>query len=255
MISNNSLSKSMCVSYLQSSNMSHDGRLTVVRLSFDCRSKLLKLVTVLALLLTVGVGQMWGTDEVYKTLTFPDDNSSSNGLTSNQYTSTWTATIDDDSWSISNFNNNNWNNSWAYIKAGPKNTTSTGTIATSAAYSSAVTKVVIDGSFNAASSSEITSTKLIIASNSVFTADKVEVTGPTTFTDGEMTFNVASPAANRYYKLEVTVNNKTPSGSKGKNGLFQVNSVTYYVAGCTSLASINGSIFLTNAKSLVRTFI
>ena len=191
---------------------------------------------------------MWGTDEVYKTLTFPDDNSSSNGLTSNQYTSTWTATIDDDSWSISNFNNNNWNNSWAYIKAGPKNTTSTGTIATSAAYSSAVTKVVIDGSFNAASSSEITSTKLIIASNSVFTADKVEVTGPTTFTDGEMTFNVASPAANRYYKLEVTVNNKTPSGSKGKNGLFQVNSVTYYVAGCTSLASINGSISLSNGK-------
>lgn len=60
MISNNSLSKSMCVSYLQSSNMSHDGRSTVVRLSFDCRSKLLKLVTVLALLLTVGVGNVWG---------------------------------------------------------------------------------------------------------------------------------------------------------------------------------------------------
>ena len=60
MISNNSLSKSMCVSYLQSSNMSHDGRLTVVRLSFDCRSKLLKLVTILALLLTVGVGNVWG---------------------------------------------------------------------------------------------------------------------------------------------------------------------------------------------------
>ena len=61
MISNNSLSKSMCVSYLQSSNMSHDGRLTVVRPSFDCRSKLLKLVSVLVILLTVGVGNVWGT--------------------------------------------------------------------------------------------------------------------------------------------------------------------------------------------------
>lgn len=60
MISNNSLSKSMCVSYLQSSNMSHDGRSTVVRPSFDCRSKLLKYITVLALLLTVGVGNVWG---------------------------------------------------------------------------------------------------------------------------------------------------------------------------------------------------
>ena len=63
MISNNSLSKSMCASYLQSSNMSHDHRLTVVRPSFDCRSKLLKLVTVLALLLTVGVGNVWGADQ------------------------------------------------------------------------------------------------------------------------------------------------------------------------------------------------
>lgn len=60
MVSNNSLSKSMCMSYLQSSNMSHDGRLTIVRPSFDCRSKLLKLVTVLALLLTIGVGNAWG---------------------------------------------------------------------------------------------------------------------------------------------------------------------------------------------------
>ena len=62
MISNNSLSKSMCASYLQSSKMSHDHRLTVVRPSFDCRSKLLKLVTVLALLLTIGSGNVWGAD-------------------------------------------------------------------------------------------------------------------------------------------------------------------------------------------------
>ena len=52
----------MCASYLQSSNMSHDHRSTIVRPSFDCRSKLLKIVTVLALLLTVGVGNVCGTD-------------------------------------------------------------------------------------------------------------------------------------------------------------------------------------------------
>ena len=40
--------------------MSHDHRLTVVRPSFDCRSKLLKYITVLALLLTIGVGSVWG---------------------------------------------------------------------------------------------------------------------------------------------------------------------------------------------------
>ena len=81
MISNNSLSKSMCVSYLQSSNMSHDGRLTVVRPSFDCRSKLLKLVTVLALLLTVGVGNVWGAEEIAYTLTCPKNTSGSNYAT------------------------------------------------------------------------------------------------------------------------------------------------------------------------------
>ena len=223
------------------SSQSRVDYLSLVSRQSDLLTYVGRIAAILVLCLTIGVGNAWGTDEVYKTLTFPDDNSSSNGLTSNQYTSTWTAIIDDDSWSISNFNNNNWNNSWAYIKAGPKNTTSTGTITTSAAYSSAVTKVVIVGSFSTASSSEITSTKLIIASNSSFTADKVEITGPTTFTDGEMTFNVASPAANRYYKLEVTVNNKTPSGKSGTNGLFVVNSVTYYVAGCTSLGTINWS--------------
>ena len=71
MISNNSLSKSMCVSYLQSSNMSHDGRSTVVRLSFDCRSKLLKLVSVLVILLTIGSGNVWGETE---TSTFTSKN-------------------------------------------------------------------------------------------------------------------------------------------------------------------------------------
>jgi len=45
----------------QSNDVGYDCRLTVVRPSFDCRSTLLKLVTVLVLVLTVGVGQMLGT--------------------------------------------------------------------------------------------------------------------------------------------------------------------------------------------------
>lgn len=40
--------------------MSHDHRSTIVRPSFDRRSTMLKLVTVLALLLTIGVGNVWG---------------------------------------------------------------------------------------------------------------------------------------------------------------------------------------------------
>lgn len=53
---------------LQSNDAICDGRLTVVRLSFDCRSKLLKYITVLALLLTIGVGNVWG-DETFTRVT------------------------------------------------------------------------------------------------------------------------------------------------------------------------------------------
>ena len=65
MISNNSLSKSMCVSYLQSSNMSHDHRSTVVRPSFDCRLSMLKLCSVLVFVLMVGVGDVWADISLY----------------------------------------------------------------------------------------------------------------------------------------------------------------------------------------------
>ena len=54
---------------LQSNDVGYDCRSTVVRPSFDCRSTLLKLVTVLVLVLTVGVGNVWGTTE---TITLSD---------------------------------------------------------------------------------------------------------------------------------------------------------------------------------------
>ena len=44
----------------QSKDVVHDCRSTVARPSFDCRSTMLKLVTVLVLVLTIGVGNAWG---------------------------------------------------------------------------------------------------------------------------------------------------------------------------------------------------
>ena len=51
----------------QSSDVSLDCRSAVVRPSFDCRFSLLKMVAVWVLVLTVGVGNMWGTDYVQMT--------------------------------------------------------------------------------------------------------------------------------------------------------------------------------------------
>ena len=44
----------------------------------------------------------------YKVLTFPDEGTKGNAVSS--YTATWEATIGEDIWTIVNFNTNKWNN-------------------------------------------------------------------------------------------------------------------------------------------------
>lgn len=70
-----------------------------------------------ALMLLMLSAPSWG-QNVCKTLSFPDDNSANNKVSS--YTESWTAIIGNDRWTIANFNNNNWNSSWSFIKAGRK---------------------------------------------------------------------------------------------------------------------------------------
>ena len=66
----------------QSNDVSFDCRLTVGSPSgLDAKWKL-KLVSVLVLILTVGVGQMWGADELYQTITFLDNGTDGDGSSS-----------------------------------------------------------------------------------------------------------------------------------------------------------------------------
>ena len=58
-------------SALQSNDVGYDCRLTVVRPSFGCRSTMLKLVSILFILLTLGIGNAWG-DTYSWTLTTTD---------------------------------------------------------------------------------------------------------------------------------------------------------------------------------------
>lgn len=81
-------------------------------------------------------------ETAYKTLSFPDDNQKDNGV--NAYTQQWTAKIGDFSWEIENFNNNNWKNSWKYIKAGRGKATSVATIKNETPFDRAIGKVVVD---------------------------------------------------------------------------------------------------------------
>ena len=149
------------------------------------------------------------------TLTFPDDNSSSNGLTSNQYQSTWTATSGSTSWTITNFNNNNWQNSWSYIKCGRKNNASVATITTSSALPEAIKTVTI--TIDALTASKIKSIKLYSSSNgSSWTSE-----GTFTAATGDKSVTISSPTTNRYYKLEFDC----ASGSS--NGLLTLSKVVY----------------------------
>lgn len=63
--------------------------------------------------------------EPYKVLTFPDDNKDNNKV--NDYTSSWEAKVGTDTWTITNFNNYQWNG-WTYIKCGSKKVASIATI-------------------------------------------------------------------------------------------------------------------------------
>lgn len=93
----------------------------------------------LNLLVLVSAAVMAQNETVWKSLTFPDENKNNNKC--QNYTTTWTAKIGDTTWSVSNFNNNKW--SWKHIRCGRKNNNSVASIMNDAAFTEAVTKVVV----------------------------------------------------------------------------------------------------------------
>ncbi len=150
-------------------------------------------------------------------LTFPDENKDKNKVGS--YTSTWTAKIGDNSWSISNFNNNNWG--WTNIRCGRKNNDSVASIILNEAPTFAVSEIVV----NIASivANKVNKVKLYISTEADFSTDAggVILTSPKA---GDNILTISSPQANRYYKIEFDCVSHTA------NGFVQVNSVTYKVA-------------------------
>lgn len=168
------------------------------------------------------VSNMGFADEAYKTLTFPDDNKANNAV--GAYTETWTATIGDFSWEITNFNNNKWNNNWTYIKCGSKKGASTASIATSSAMDKAIGTVLV--TIDNITADYVNSISLEVASDAAF-SDVKETVKAEKLEKGEMEFKVKAPATNLYYKLVFDC-------SAGKaNGLVQVSKVEYYEQGKT----------------------
>lgn len=151
------------------------------------------------------------------TLTFPDENKANNEVSG--YTTSWTAKIGSNSWTIANFNNNKWGNNWNYIRGGRKEVASVAEIVTDQAFSKSIAKVVVTYSkVNAAD--KINSTKLIVATDASFTQGVQEI--PMTVTAaGDVTYTVTTPAANCYYKLVFDFAGHTA------NGIIEITKVVY----------------------------
>ena len=197
--------------------------------------KKLHLLKTVFLLCALVVGSLngWAVEQVYKTLSF----TAQDGTKKNSYESSWTETVGTDTWTIVNFNNNNWgwsDGDYKLIKCGRKRTGSSSpytptpsvsTITTGAAIDEAITKVVV--TLTAINASDYNSIKLYMASNAAFTEDVVTVNVspiPTTVTS-PMTITIpeANRAANRYYKIEFDTKGETSS-----NGHTGVKKVEYY---------------------------
>lgn len=184
----------------------------------------------LNLLVLVSAAVMAQNQAVWKSLTFPDENKEENKCGS--YTTTWTAKIGDDTWSVSNFNNNNWG--WTHIRCGRKKTASTASIVNDAAFTEAVTKVVANIS-EAKQLDKVNSVNLIVAKDQACNDIVETVAGSfgegTSFT-GDLTFNVTAPAKNLFYKLVFDM-----EGGSG-NGFIHVDGIDYYTATSATSTSL-----------------
>lgn len=184
----------------------------------------------LNLLVLVSAAVMAQNQAVWKSLTFPDENKAENKCSA--YTTTWTAKIGDDTWSVSNFNNNNWG--WTHIRCGRKKTASTASVVNDAAFSEAVTKVVVNIS-EAKQLDKVNSVNLIVAKDQACNDIVETVAGSfgegTSFT-GDLTFNVTAPAKNLFYKLVFDMNGGTA------NGFIHVDAVDYYTATSATSTSL-----------------
>lgn len=184
----------------------------------------------LNLLVLVSAAVMAQNQAVWKSLTFPDENKAENKCGS--YTTTWTAKIGDDTWSVNNFNNNNWG--WTHIRCGRKKTASTASIVNDAAFTEAVTKVVANIS-EAKQLDKVNSVNLIVAKDQACNDIVETVAGSfgegTSFT-GDLTFNVTAPAKNLFYKLVFDM-----EGGSG-NGFIHVDGIDYYTATSATSTSL-----------------
>lgn len=135
------------------------------------------------------------------------------------YTTTWKTKVGDNTWSIANFNNNK--NQWDYVRCGRKGVASVASITTDFSIAEAINSVIVN--IDKITASAINSIKLETSAVADFSAIDATVDMPTdNFKTGAMTFDIATPKANLYYRLTFDCNETGTA-----NGTIQLSTVTY----------------------------
>lgn len=160
-------------------------------------------------------------DELYKTLSFPDENKASNKRSS--YTSVWSARIGTDYWKIANFNNNSWEKNWSYIKCGREKATSKAEIQTNTSLDAEISKIEVTYG-KTTNVDKVLNYYLLVASDRDFTKNVEKIYGKLkeAKTETKDVFIISSPAKGRYFKLYYDLD-KT-----GENGNIQINKIEYF---------------------------
>lgn len=143
--------------------------------------------------------------------------------TVSDYTTTWNATRDGFTWKMVNWNNNRYNNSWTYVKAGPKGKTNAHAMIETAAMPEAISKITI--TIDAVANGSITSIVLKSSPTNDFKSGATIETKSSITAKGDVVFNIPSPQNGLFYQLDFTLNNTT--GKNGKNGVATVSKVVY----------------------------
>lgn len=173
-----------------------------------------KLLLTLALMLTFGFTM---SAKALYTLQFGKD---FNQEAVSSYAKAWQVKVGEQTWTITNFNNNN--NGWAYVKCGRKSVESVGTVATDFAIAEPVANVIANVAITTANAAFINSIKLETSTAADFAtvASTVEI-AKENYVSGNMVFSLPAPAANLYYRLTFDCAGGTA------NGIVQLNTVTY----------------------------
>lgn len=153
-------------------------------------------------------------ETLYKTLTFSKE---TNGKSISSYTETWTATIDEFTWSIANFNNNK--NGWQYIKCGRKDNPSIASITNTTAFDQPVSRVAV--TIDKVTTANVNSIKLIVHAGDVSSKATETIVAPE-IKKGTLEFDIAHPDAANV--LQLVFDCKEGSA----NGIVQVSKVEYY---------------------------